>query len=106
MKNIHTFEEFVNEAINEAKTSARTSIPSRVSTVVNKIKKGDPWSRGEKIANMIETNWDDIVATAKENPNRGNFMSALYKKDYVIALAKELYLAIDHFIGTIVKSYF
>ena len=102
MKNLNTFEEFVNEAINEAKTS----IPSRVSTVVNKIKKGDPWSRGEKIANMIETNWDDIVATAKENPNRGNFMSALYKKDYVIALGKELVLAVDHLMGTIVKSYF
>jgi hypothetical protein len=102
MKNLHTFEEFVNEAINEA----RTSIPSKVSTVVNKIKLADPWDRGEKIANMIETNWDDIVATAKENPDRGNFMSALYKKDYVIALCKELHLAVDHMMGRIVKSYF
>ncbi len=102
MKHIHTFENFVNEAINEAKTS----IPSRVSTVVNKIRKDNPWSRGEKIANMIETNWDDIVTTAKENPNRGNFMSALYQKDYVEALGKELHLAVDHLMGTIAKSYF
>jgi hypothetical protein len=102
MKHIHTFESFLNESINEAKTS----IPSKVSTVVNKIKLADPWSRGEKIANMIETNWDDIVATAKENPDSGKFMSELYKKDYVIALGKELYLAVDHLMGTIVKSYF
>ena len=102
MKHIQSFEDFVNESINEAKTS----IPSKVSTVVNKIKKDNPWDRGEKIANMIETNWDDIVATAKENPDRGNFKTAIYKKDYVVALGKELYLAVDNLMGRIIKSYF
>jgi hypothetical protein len=107
MKNLSTFEEFLNESqLNESKKAKKLSIPSKMSTVINKIQKNDPWSRGKLFSEVIEKNWDDITGTAKSLQYQHELISALAKKDYMIELSKKLHLDIGHMLSTVIKNYF
>ena len=106
MKNLQTFEEFLNENLNEAKKTKKLSIPSKMTTVINKIEKANPWTNGKRIAEVFEKNWDDIIETSKSLQYQHEFINALAKKDYMIELSKKLVLDIGHMLGTITKNYF
>ena len=107
MKHIKTFENFLNEAeLNEATGTKKLSIPAKMTTVTNKIKKNNPWSRGEIIAEVFEKNWDDILDTAKSASYTNQFIDALAEKDYFIELSTDLRLNVYHMLSTIVLNYF
>jgi hypothetical protein len=107
MKNLTTFEEFLNEAqLNEAKKAKKLSIPAKMTTVIKKIEKDNPWFSGKKISEVFEKNWDDIIETAKSLQYQHEFINALAKKDYMIELSKNMRLDIGHMLTTIMENYF
>lgn len=107
MKHIKTFESFLNEAeLNEARGTKKLSIPAKMTTVTNKIKINNPWTSGQRIAEVFEKNWDDILDTAKSASYQYQFSDALAKKDYMIELSTTLHLDINHMLSTIILNYF
>ena len=102
MKNLSTFEEFLNEGHRPAKVK----IPTNASTVIKKIQKENPFKRGKEISDMIEANWTDIIETAKGTEDQEILRGELSKKEYVIDLCKKLNLDDFYFVGQIMKNYF
>ena len=102
MKHIHTFESFLSEGHRPAKVK----IPANVATVTKKIQKENPFKRGQEISDMIEANWADIIETAKNADDQEVLRVELSKKEYVVALCKQLNLADFYFVGQIMSNYF
>jgi hypothetical protein len=42
--------------------SKTKNFPARPATLGNKIRKQNPWGLGEKLASLIEDNWEDVKA--------------------------------------------
>lgn len=105
MKHIQLFEEFVNEGINP-RYKVINKIPSRPSTVINKILKVNPWKRGTEIAETIEKNWSDIVDSAKDKQYQRELVDALVTKDYMIEMSDKYRLDIHYMVRNILDTFF
>jgi hypothetical protein len=105
MKHIKLYEEFVNEGINPY-YKVINKIPSKPSTVVNKILKVNPWKRGTEIAATIEKNYSDIVDSAKDKRYQRELVDVLVTKDYMIEMSKKYNLAIGFMVRSLLNTFF
>ena len=94
-----------DELLNEAKIR-KIKIPKKFSTLKKKIIKDDPWRAGEKLANAVEKDWNEINKLVGDNSTGDDFNSAMSKLPAIVSFGDNMNLSTYHIASTISKKYF